>query len=454
LLVVTRIFFRGIEQVNAPPANVAGRLFAANHWNGIVDPLVILTTANFVASPIAKSTLFSIPGFRQLLWIAEAVPVLRRKDAPDKQSGSNDAVFDRIAEHLARGGNVLIFPEGVSHTEPHVLPVKSGAARMLCRAHENGARGLTVQAVALDFDARDTFRSRALVTYGPVHAVDETAQRCGAGEPLVRALTDEVAADLSHLVVQGQSQGELMRVRQVAEILAHEQRSREPSLSTEATIARTVFARAGELDEKRYQAVVEAVDGYVRARTALGLTEEQVVRDAPRLGLARMLRGLGLIVSAPFALLGALLYQIPYRLPRLIAGWLAHGELDVVSTYKLAIGLIVFPLWTALLLFFGVRIAPNTLGAILHVFLILVSPFAALLWLDRLDDHRGARWLRTASSAGVRDLARLRLLRRRALDAIALARNPEHDGTDQHDGQDHERHADGQVVDGEADRRR
>ena len=61
-------------------------------------------------------------------------------------------------------------------------------------------------------------------------------------------------------------------------------------------------------------------------------------------------------------------------------------------------------------------------GAELHVLLVLVSPFAALLWVDRLDDHRGARLLRTASSAGVRDLARLRLLRRRALDAIEAAR--------------------------------
>jgi 1-acyl-sn-glycerol-3-phosphate acyltransferase len=419
---VTRLFFRGIEQVNAPTANVAGRLFAANHWNGIVDPLVILTTARYVASPIAKSTLFSIPGFRQLLWIAGAVPVLRRKDAPDKQSGSNDAVFDRIAEHLARGGNVLIFPEGVSHTESQVLPVKSGAARMLCRALEKGARGLTLQAVALDFDARDTFRSRALVTYGPVHAVDDAAALCGAGEPLVRTLTDEVATDLAHLVVQGKSAGELMRIRQVAEILAHEAHGDTRSLAAEATIARGVFARAAELDAARYQAVVEAVDGYTQARAALGLTEEQVVRDAPRAGLARILRGLGLLVSAPFAVLGALLYQIPYRLPRWIAPALAHGELDVISTYKLAIGLIVFPLWMAGLLFLGIRFAPDSHGVVIHVLIVLLSPFAALLWVDRLDDHRGARLLRTASSAGVRDLARLRLLRRRALDAIEAAR--------------------------------
>lgn len=418
LAAVTRLYFRAIEQVNAPAADISGRVFCANHWNGIVDPLVILTAADYIASPIAKSTLFSIPGFRQLLWLAEAVPILRRKDQPDKQSGSNDEVFDRIAEHLARGGNVLIFPEGVSHTEPHVLPVKTGAARMLARAHGKGARGLTVQAVALDFDHRESFRSRALITYGPVHAVDDAAAAAGKGEPLVHALTDEVAGDLSHLVIQGKSEGELIRIRQVAEILAYEQPGAH-GLGAQAVIAREVFARAREVDAARYQAVVEAVDRYAQARAALGLSEEQVVRDAG-FGPSQLLRGLGLLLSAPFAIAGALLYQLPYRVPRWLAGRLAHGELDVVSTYKLAVGLIVFPLWMGALLALDVWFAPGDLVLVGAALTILVSPFAALTWVDRLDDHRGRRLLQTASAAGLRNLARLRLLRQRALDVILL----------------------------------
>ena len=102
---------------------------------------------------------------------------------------SNDEIFDRVAQHLGGGGNVLIFPEGTSHSEPHVLPLKTGAARMLARSYDQGARGLSLQAVALDFDAPDRFRSRALVTYGPVHDVDAIAAQVGAGEPpFVRAL--------------------------------------------------------------------------------------------------------------------------------------------------------------------------------------------------------------------------------------------------------------------------
>lgn len=430
---VTRIYFRSLEQVGAPGPEVAGRLFAANHFNGLVDPLVFLVAADFTASPIAKSTLFSTPGLKQLLWIADAVPILRRKDAPDKASGGNEAVFDRVADHLGRGGNLLIFPEGVSHTEPHVLPVKTGAARMLARAHERGARGLTLQAVALDFDARDTFRSRALVTYGPVHEVDEVAGRAGAGEPLVHALTELIARDLGELVVQGESRGELLRIREIAEILAassrHEARDhgapREAgTLDARAVIAREAFARAREVDPERYQAVVEAVDRYVHARAALGLTEEQVARGQEVLDPRRLLRAFLLSLSAPLALVGALLYQLPYRLPRLVAARLSQGEGDVISSYKLGVALLAFPIWIGALIAAALALVHPAWGRLACVALIVASPLCSIVWIDRLDDRRGRRFLTTASTAGVKELARLRLLRSHAVDAILAARKP------------------------------
>ena len=418
LRLVSRAYFREITVVNSPGPEVAGRLFAANHWNGIVDPLVILTEAPFRASPVAKATLFSVPVFSSILRVAETVPVTRRKDAPDKQAGSNDAVFDQVAKHLADGGNVLIFPEGVSHDSPTVLPLKSGAARMLARAHQLGAVGLSLQAVALDFDARDQFRSRAVVTYGPVHQVD--ALVTNDPDESVRALTEAAAHDLDQLVITGESRGEVVLVREVAEILAYGEHDRTQAARTE--IARGVVAQARALgpDDSRYRSVADAVETYAQARNATRLTDAQVARGTVPFRVSRLLRAFGLWLIAPLALVGAILYQVPYRLPR-FAGRLAKGELDIVSTYKLALGLVAFPVWLALLVTLACTLLAGPLR-LLALALVLVAPFCALPWSDVLDDRRGRRLLRTASAAGVRDLARLRLLRRRALDAIEAAR--------------------------------
>jgi hypothetical protein len=73
--------------------------------------------------------------------------------------------------------------------------------------------------------------------------------------------------------------------------------------------------------------------------------------------------------------------------PRLVAARLAHGERDVVSTYKLAAGIVVFPLWAAGLVTTAFVWLPWPV-ALAASGVVLASPFAALAWLDYLDRPR------------------------------------------------------------------
>ena len=415
-----RIYFRRLITVGEPAADTAGRLFAANHFNGIVDPLLILARARYDASPIAKSTLFKIPVLRSVLGVAEAVPVTRRKDAPDKSAADNEKVFEHVAGHLRDGGNILIFPEGVSHDEPHVLPLKTGAARMLVLARKEGAKGLTMQAVALDFDARERFRSRALVTYGPVHAVDEVAAAVADDNALVHALMELIAGDLARLVVQGESQGELFLARRVAELLSNQ--AQTGTFANQIEIAREVVQKAHALgaDDPRYRAVVESVSAYSVALSIAGLSDRQIAHGRS-LTLPRLLHGLWLTLLLPFSILGAVLFFVPYRLPRL-ASRLAHGEIDVLSTYKLGIGMVAFPTWLVLLLVATCQMTASPLARLLAMALVPICAYAALIWVDRLDDRRGSRLAHQASRSGQTQLAALAELRARALAAIDAAR--------------------------------
>src|SRR5258706_8625712 len=95
---IARIYFREIEVAGHVPAgDTGGRLFAANHVNGLVDPILVLTQAPCSISPVAKSTLWKIPGLTWLLDAAEAVPIVRRRDVPGKTESDNEAVFVRVA---------------------------------------------------------------------------------------------------------------------------------------------------------------------------------------------------------------------------------------------------------------------------------------------------------------------------------------------------------------------
>ncbi len=374
---IARIYFREIEVCGAvPEKDTKGRIFGANHVNGLVDPVLVLTHAPCEASPIAKATLFKIPGLNVLLSAAGAVPIVRRRDNPDKSASDNDEVFARIAVHLHEGGNILIFPEGTSHSEPHLVSLRSGAGRMLAAAKALGATGTSFQSVALEFEDRETFRSRALVLYGPVRDVDARGLE---GDALAQDVTKTFAQDLSELLVEGRTWDERRLIARVTELYVND--TNDKSLARWNDVGRRA-ERASKLltEEPGVVAALRAkIDAYFTHLEETGLTDD-VVSGHANAGARRTAL---LLLILPLALLGMLLYVVPYQLPRLVVRR-SNPDRDVVSTYKLGVGLLAFPLWASLLCALAFSRLPLATAAYATA-LVLTAPFAALAWLDDVD---------------------------------------------------------------------
>ncbi|MCX5745196.1 MAG: 1-acyl-sn-glycerol-3-phosphate acyltransferase [Proteobacteria bacterium] len=418
---IMRLYFRDIERVGLPPtADVRGRVFVSNHYNALLDPILVLTDAACEISPIAKSTLWDIPGLRWLLDRAGAVPIIRRKDTPDKQAGANDATFTRIAAHLAGGGNILIFPEGTSHSASQLAPLRSGAARMLlAAAHLHGVPP-TFQAAALEFDERDTFRSRCLVLWGPVRtfadlpvAADGVADPAVVDEARVGAATALMEADLRELLVEGASHQERLWIARVAELYANE--SGDDSLSRWNDIGRQVGLASGvlrALDPDVVADVAAHVDAYYAALRRCGVKDAQIA-GAPSLppGVAPTDRGsrLAAIARAPLAAAGFALYALPYFIPRFVA---RHSDPDAVSTIKLGAALVVYPVWMGGLVAAALTLLPPPLS-LAAAAVAIASPFAALRWLDA--------WYQRAHDVTPDERATLTRLRKAARVAIDRA---------------------------------
>lgn len=400
---IARIYFREIEVAGEVPSHdVGGRLFGANHVNGLVDPILVLTQAPCVISPVAKSTLWKIPGLRLLLDAVSAVPIVRRRDVPDKSESDNEAVFARVAEHLVTGGNILIFPEGTSHNEPHLLNLRSGAGRMLARAEDerraqlaradeprahaaDRARPLTFQSVALEFDARDVFRSRALVLFGPVRRLDDLP-----GKDLAHEVTEVLREDLSELLVEGSTWEERVLLVRVAEMFAND--TEDVSLENMNRVGRRIEqARRvlATLSPEDVRAIEERLRAYGRRLEQEETSDDRVARvahDRPRPALApdRALRAALMVLTLPLAAFATVIYWLPYQLPRFVTKRL-NEDPDTSSTYKLGVGLVVYPVWAALAIAIAFWRSPSLAYALGATALLLVSPFAALAWLDRWD---------------------------------------------------------------------
>ena len=400
-----RLYFREVERVGvAPGPDTRGRVIVSNHTNALIDPILVLTDAACEISPVAKSTLWSIPGLRWLLDRAGAVPIVRRKDTPDKDATQNTAIFEKIAHHLSSGGNILIFPEGTSHNEPQLAPLRTGAARMLLAAEAKRAVAPTFQAAALEFDARSDFRSRCLVLWGPVRRFADIP---GDAEERIRAATALMKEDLAELLVEGDTHEERLRVARVAELLAND--GAERTLERWSGIGRQVELANRTLRTVNPDVIAHVanhVDRYYAELERLGLVDEQVAmgeRMPAPVDEPRWKR----LALAPLAASGFALYAIPYFIPR----WIARGQdEDAVSTFKLGAALLVYPIWMSGLVAGSLVLLPPPLSIAAAV-VAVTSPFAALRWLDAWYT-RGKR----ATSDDLARLARLRIAARTAID--------------------------------------
>ena len=66
------------------------------------------------------------------------VPIYRASDMKDASNdarrAANQKSLDSLAGAVCAGGFAALFPEGVSHDQPHPLEIRTGAARLFYNA--------------------------------------------------------------------------------------------------------------------------------------------------------------------------------------------------------------------------------------------------------------------------------------------------------------------------------
>jgi 1-acyl-sn-glycerol-3-phosphate acyltransferase len=134
-------------------------LIAVNHQNALVDSLIVGWVVPRRITMTAKATLTKNP-LIALLFRVLGVVRLRRVTDEARDSGEapvdrsrNAGAFGEILNVLDHHGSVLIFPEGKSHNELGLEPLKTGLARLALQARDGWSiRGVTVLPLGLVFE--------------------------------------------------------------------------------------------------------------------------------------------------------------------------------------------------------------------------------------------------------------------------------------------------------------
>lgn len=415
-------------------------LVVANHPNALVDPLVIFHTGGRTTRPLAKAPLFEQAVVGMVLKGLGGLPVYRRQDDPALMH-LNDRTFDAAIEALQAGGAVQIYPEGQSHSEPAMAPLRTGAARIALMTEQRAGwqLGLRVQPVGLTYRRKHLFGGRAIAAYGQPFTVAayrdlyESKPRRAVAE-----LTSQMRSRLEQLTLNFDRARDAELVDVADRLYARHKgmaRPREREAMAERLPRLRRFADGvrwlRDEDPDRLERLRAAVERYLRLLTLYGVTEGDVpgrYRLGSVLGYG-VLQTLLLVCVFPAAVLGALYWVTPYLVTRRLA-YRFRPELDQVATYKVGMGLFAFPLWLAL----AVVAVGTTLGWTVAAAIAVVLPMAGLATVAWRDRESAVRedvrvFLRSRRHSERRDrLSELRAELVDAIDAIAeLQRTHERD---------------------------
>ena len=231
-------YYKSIEVANVERIPREGPIFVAvNHPNALIDALVVGDVMPRQVMLLAKATIF-VPVVGALLKRAGVIPVRRAADEHAKQDSNvrtnehtnertkhaastaspdpsrNASTFGAVADALEKGNAIVIFPEGRSHDEPAMAPLRTGLARMAFMARdERHVRGIKIIPIGILFERKEEPRSRVLLQVGEPVDVDHFP----SGPNAVASLTETVAQRLAAVTLNFENAEDAARISRAAE---------------------------------------------------------------------------------------------------------------------------------------------------------------------------------------------------------------------------------------------
>jgi 1-acyl-sn-glycerol-3-phosphate acyltransferase len=408
--IVSRVASRAYYRLTVSGGRVPSRgpvLLVANHPNSLLDPLLVTAAAGRGVRFLAKAPIFSDVRIGWLVRGAGAIPVYRQIDDPS-QMRQNVGMFRAVHEALAHGAAVGIFPEGISHGEPSLAPLRTGAARIALGAFSTLKRTFPIVPVGLVFRRKNVFRSDAAVIVGEQVDWADLAPRDADDPEAVRELTRRITEALRGVTVNLEQWADrpladcAVRVWEAEFSSEQGQSARVSRLRTTTTL----LAHVREDESGRWDELMKNLVAHCRRLRRLGLHPMDLKADVSLArGLLWSTRRLFLLPAAAIALLGYLVFWPPYRATGFIVDRLDPDD-EMRSTYKLLGGALFHALWVGTLTIATFAFAgPNAAALVL-----LLVPAAGIVGHAIRERWRGA-W---------RDARRFFLLRSRRELVVAL----------------------------------
>ncbi len=409
-------------------------VYVLNHPNGILDPVVLTTVIKRPVTFWSKSTLIAVPF---LGWIAAtfgAVPVYRKADV-GKHGGAldaadmaqrNESTFRHCQAILRKGGALALFPEGQTHSEPYLLPIRTGAARMVLRAANEAGWSQTIPIVPIGlwYENNTRFRTAVLVVVGePIAINDYAALYLQDSREAVQALTKRIDAGLHGVVLEAENSQLVKSIPAVALWTAPE--GVKPDLTMQHVWAARLLEAYREMQQRDPDLlgrIAEEAWSFASLLNSVGVSNPWQLED-PRVHWGQLAWNvLALSLLAIPACLGLVLSIVPYRMSGTLARTAWPDDRTQAGTAKLLGGtFLTVAMWASAATVIGILSGP--LWGLVLAALALPCAYATMRWTEMARTVRDILryiWLRERKAGLVAGLvARRHALARSIAEAVA-----------------------------------
>src|SRR5215213_2766436 len=415
-----RIYFQRIEVTGLEhvPLNTPV-IFVLNHPNALVDPVFLLCLTPRPVSFLAKAPLFRMPIIGYFVKELDSLPVYRRQDEGEDIT-KNQETFIAARKLLARGGTLAICPEGVSHDDPGLKPIKTAAARISLAAVATGeVRDLKIVPAGLYYTSKTSFRSDALLYFGsPIDVEPVTLEPDGQPpREAVRRLSSRVEKALREVILDAKHEEELQTTARAERIFSSASNDGEAESLKDELRLQQQFIKAYPILQQhlpeRLRRLETRMMRFEEQLNQAGVDPEELSPPGSTIRVfAAIVRRLivFLLMLGP-ALIGTIAHYAAYKLGGYLATRFSRDSDDVISTVKIMSALLLFPL-TWIILAVLAYVFTGWAPAVLVFLVIPFCGYVAIVFFEELDK----------SIAGLRVLTFF-LVRRRFFVRLLAERN-------------------------------
>ena len=334
----------GFENI---PAS-AGVLFAINHQNAFMDPVVLSSQLNQNAYYLARADIFKKKFANKILRSIYMLPIYRQRDGVNTIE-KNEATFNECFDILNDKGCILIFPEGNHNNQKKLRGLKKGIARIGLGAAKkyNYKNPYFIVPVGLDYSNHTKMGADLLINIGePINLNDYYSNFQNDSGVAINKVMSNLRNKMEKLMVNIQSESYLTYTQVIS--LFKQEINKNSSLKDRLIAQQRLVLKLESIENNQpelFNNITSESSEIFNYLALNNLSAVNLLKDLSPLKLT--LNFFVLITFLPLHLLGLISNYLPYKLPVLFVNKKVKDE-HFHSSIKMSLGVILFLIFWSL----------------------------------------------------------------------------------------------------------